>query len=1438
MPIINVNTFQDGISKKDFLTTYTDVYLKQALANLGQRVGIKGDSIINNSFYASEMFPDYLGDFNEQNKFIMMEYNTSYNTVTGTIVCYDSNKGTVRTIEELSTTANPGSTFTINNISNILTNINDNEGYETITLSDGNTKNGIGYYHSDSAIIQKTDKWYQYSLLGHKDGANEYANYDKEYIIERISIEGELLDSIRICIKNEEKIEEAKKSGNDIHEHLCIFHLYKNDKYEKDKSSKYYLDLYNVAGIGAEDGTITGYWEIGDFIADITNKDIDVSIEQGTEVGTSPTDILNYIYDNKAYPIGTQDLVPSLQKITDSPIPIDYDTEKNIIYSISNDYQWWSGNKLIGSVPCNNIDEDDNISDKEFIENKLQYFNDDLVNLFPRIQEIFNDIIYNDTDGTKLKRKIFAELVTQLYKQENIEDNLQDSFIVYLPCDYELVYNCNSNNSTIIYNTVQNINVQFVNDYISNDNITNIYDYIYSISNNRENDNIIISSGSVIKTAQYFLTITYLEDNIINNINWNLSFIMPYIDSNGYWVINGVVTDINAEGIAESISNLIIMSSISNEGDYEILHASDKNLLNNIGFELSYTNVNITGTDNIKIGAWVPSSSYLLSSADNKILAATKNAMIINMSSAYMQAEPNIYDNIQYFNTINITYIKEYYNKYHEIPQSYLSTDKNVTNDWIVYIGEDILNTNNTTYTYTSYICTISEDSLLYTLGQDAIITTIWHAEYDNENSCYKFTYIPRPDDSNLSLDLQYLTGLEQYVKYYSIEASNPDNSIFKYIVFEDTNTATKNNSDEKQHKSWPVIKNNKASEYIQKENDIVSSITNGTSDYQNNLNFTIGFYDDVNVVDGTISSEDISNSLDRHFHINTYSYTVNIPKISTYINDEGNPAIKLIYDDSTKKEFELGTIPFINSIKEFYKEYFPDAGIYENNAYQYPYLDIREILVRNANIINRTNIISTGKVNIGDDQYKNVLYNAYIGTAYDNEDKSILHIGTSKTNISLGTTTMVSNEDIYKLNKMEGLSIDFDSTYINGDLNVKGNLVTDSIVWNKNKIDDNYTLYSTILYPSDILLYKRDGATDYKDKVFYCETKDRIKETRYVKNISNESTISYLNINNLFKKNNIEFNDISQIKGDPQVLTYTIENTGISYLLELSADLNNPENFNYVLDDKIVSSNPIQVSYIDIPYSNIEYTTESINKKVYAYLYGVSYTENWYCNGCDLCNGLDCKMIQYCNKSSVTGYATYAYGFTYDPDSINSTSAHYYSVEVLRYPNGYNIEDKETHGAVTHILYFPYDKTTDENNNTIYKGKNVLCTSMLKDLYDTSTYFNVIIKEDGTISKSEESNQGSYVAYISNNEIALVYNTYIYSYYDDVTYDDLKEQGINHKMAFSYNGIAYVQTSYNTQINGSAKTYTTHQRMFNVREIITSHSRPLYYNNVVPNNI
>lgn len=100
-----------------------------------------------------------------------------------------------------------------------------------------------------------------------------------------------------------------------------------------------------------------------------------------------------------------------------------------------------------------------------------------------------------------------------------------------------------------------------------------------------------------------------------------------------------------------------------------------------------------------------------------------------------------------------------------------------------------------------------------------------------------------------------------------------------------------------------------------------------------------------------------------------------------------------------------------------FYNEY-----VFNTNV---PTLDLKELFVRNVNVLNRTNIISLSP--------DNKVYNGYIGTSFTSNDKSILHISGSNTNINLGTDTLLNPNQYNKFNAYNTLSLDsFDTININ----------------------------------------------------------------------------------------------------------------------------------------------------------------------------------------------------------------------------------------------------------------------------------------------------------------------------------------------------------------------------------------------------------------------
>ena len=77
MAIYDINTIQGDVN-----TSYGDEYLKQALANLGQRQGLKGDAIKTQTFKISDVI------FDSANKIVPKHYIKGYYNATNDEIIY------------------------------------------------------------------------------------------------------------------------------------------------------------------------------------------------------------------------------------------------------------------------------------------------------------------------------------------------------------------------------------------------------------------------------------------------------------------------------------------------------------------------------------------------------------------------------------------------------------------------------------------------------------------------------------------------------------------------------------------------------------------------------------------------------------------------------------------------------------------------------------------------------------------------------------------------------------------------------------------------------------------------------------------------------------------------------------------------------------------------------------------------------------------------------------------------------------------------------------------------------------------------------------------------------------------------------------------------------------------------------------------------------
>ena len=91
------------------------------------------------------------------------------------------------------------------------------------------------------------------------------------------------------------------------------------------------------------------------------------------------------------------------------------------------------------------------------------------------------------------------------------------------------------------------------------------------------------------------------------------------------------------------------------------------------------------------------------------------------------------------------------------------------------------------------------------------------------------------------------------------------------------------------------------------------------------------------------------------------------------------------------------------------------------------PVLDLKETFLRDVNVLNRYNILSTSR--------EGRMYYSYIGSTPDSADKSIVHIGTSTTDLNLGLKTLTDKEERTKFEMNPEIDIDFPTIVLNGDV-------------------------------------------------------------------------------------------------------------------------------------------------------------------------------------------------------------------------------------------------------------------------------------------------------------------------------------------------------------------------------------------------------------------
>lgn len=1208
MSIINVNAFQNGINKSSYLTSYTDAYLKQSLVNLGQRIGAKGDSISFDNFTVQELFPNFSGNFNEDKLLVQFRYSPSEQKVIGQLMLLEED-GNVKSLSQ----EEASSRVTIQNIDGLLNGITTEIDDDNIKISDVQSINNVSYWHKESTVIYKTATSLVYKVVGHHEGG-AYGDYDNEYVCEEVGDDGNLIEGFRIFIANEmnllanpveEPTEDQLPKGEEAdnkHEILVLIHLRrKNAKEKQDKAFNdvdWALDVYKFS-------KIYGDWldlgDVADSIGDTNNVDLLVkNYDQSSTArpGEFVSSLLNGVLEEDRAGIITYLYT----------LPIQHDTKKNVAWSVPDSYlaTWksfgdsksFSGSGTGVMRPDVNktatelgIAADMDILDGQSLSSsngKIEYFANDASTLYPRLLELYNEVMYKSSSNLKIKEQIVGQLVYKAWQQAMSVDGITDTdkmndYVVYMPINYAFKYTYNSSDKSVIYNMSSSVPVMFDSlANISGQNIVPATDSVkllekiaWDASNTDDNyspEQTIFANSAIQNTVMYDLIITYNDDLILLNMKWFASFIMPYIDSTGFWVINGVKTSNYAKGIVGQQGNLIITIS-----DKLTEFDASKNILSGAGidelkslssksFELKefktdyVSNSNSTSMkDPYTMYAYLPSDETVTQLVNTDTFSYLGGSVIMSMSAMSLEKD-----------AFEVTYAQwsqgtgKYGNvigTYNDVSDAYYTYkfDRKSFTDWMLY--------ENSSYSYI-YRMSVKSNSLNNELGTDGVVMSFWtcNKHQSMNKTYYGFDYIKRPG-SNVALDFSYMTNLEQYVKHYAKAVFSPDDYEHTQLIFDPINLALKNNTIDFTKKIWPTILNRNADYYApigDTSKDLGQNSDVSAQQYMNSANLVVEFNDTITKKNGSV--ENVTNSkTERRFKIDSYTYTYYQPY--TYVDAIKNEKGEYVVTEVTGKrpiDISYGVIPAVINYTYYPKEYIPNSKYDTNDnatAYQYPSLDVKEVLVRNINAENRVNVIGFQPMKDGDLGSYGILYNAYIGTSFADEDKSILHIGTSSVNPNLGTTTMVDDESASKLTKMGKVAIDFDEIDLNGYTSVKGEIITDRPIWSARKTEGGFTTYVATFYPNGKVWNfdnpsQRDNLLGTKEFV----TKQRL-HTRYFDNPGADKTltVSYLNVTKLLEDAYIPNDNRTIVRGDARLLS-TFTSTKNNERIEIAKKLSQLE--------------------------------------------------------------------------------------------------------------------------------------------------------------------------------------------------------------------------------------------------------------------------------------
>ena len=706
-----------------------------------------------------------------------------------------------------------------------------------------------------------------------------------------------------------------------------------------------------------------------------------------------------------------------IQKINDYIVPATNEVIDTVMY-----FEVTFNNQYIIVGVANNTYADTLLFDvndprETAISIDSSYYHDDINNvIYPYVAELYNKLVFNN--NAVIKQYIICSIFDSICN-DICNDSECEGASMYIPAGYVFKYTYNTNDPAYIYFNTEDIPINFIifdNDLSEYDNT--MQHILFKCNKPKE---------SVERVINYNYNVLYDYETsiipIIDRVNCT-SVHLPYINKEGYWVVNGKETSIYAKGKNAGNPNIVIVKSNSTSpNDYTILSRQGE--------------------------------EFLTDSSDEHQLAFKLRYTHIDPEKIILNLDPNYDEETQYYdnqNTANndITICCW-------VPDDLTASDNNY--DEIKTFVENCI-----IFSISNSDCTGNETqkaNFEKYYGKDGVITTIWIPDFNEDETEFTFTCIE--NNEGIAVDFDYLANTSNIVKWW-VENHVPkpaDKYTFTSLVFDEVNAKEKQNSAPDSH-IYPVIKNNTKDNYtIPQYNNNYNlgieycNLTYNTENVSNDStadsyfvfkkhyeighdhyfkhttdNGHINMLTDFNIDSSyavfipnyDIPTVDLSEVLLRNTHVINRLNILNYDQNSNYYSYIGcsydtNLPIRALTIGSSKVNYDMGENTMINDDPE------------SNDANRYSFNDISEMYINMDNTrINGYTYIRTDLIAEGDSityntfWYKTVipgkseiLWSAHYlprGTFIKNEANNQVQVNLNRE--STGMDVLVNNPNIF----------------------------------------------------------------------------------------------------------------------------------------------------------------------------------------------------------------------------------------------------------------------------------------------------------------------------------------------------------------------------------------------------------------------------------------